>query len=232
MKKARKIMWGSFLLLAGAMVIINGSGTFIGTFPLLCCILVIPIMLESLLHLNFWGIFIPPAIIGIIFRGDLGIEHITPWPLLAAAVLLSIGCSVLFGKSENSCGRCGYFHLEEKVSIDDIPDDDMTCNVNFGASSKYIRSQNFELAYFNCNFGSIKAYFDNAKLSPNGARLHITAKFSGIELFIPKHWKVANNVSAVLAGVEEKTRNMPDPNSPVLTLTGNISLSGIVIYYV
>ena len=225
----RKIAWGLFLLGSAALVIANAYYNFTTFFPLLCGIVLAPIIVESLIHLNFTGIFIPAALLGVVFSEQLGIEKITPWPLLAVAVLLSIGFSIIFHSHDKWFGKV---HLEENEDYEQIADDEMSCTVRYGSSTKFIISENFEKAYLNCTAGAIKAYFDNAKLSPNGAQLHIYASCSGIELFIPKHWRITNSMSAFLGGIEEKSRNVPDPDSPVLDITGNIKLSGITIYYI
>jgi len=225
----RKIAWGLFLTGAAALVILNAYYDFTDFWPLLCGLVLAPVIIESLVHLSFTGVFMPAALICIVFAKELRLEALTPWPVLAAAVLLSIGFSVIFHSKDKWFGK---FNFEDNATTEDIADDEMTCNVKFGESTKFIRSENFEKASLNCKFGGIKAYFDNAKLSPNGARLHINAKFSGIELFIPRHWKIANNVSAFFGGTEEKTRNTPADDSPVLTITGTCRFSGIVIYYI
>jgi len=225
----RKIAWGVFLMAAAVLVIANGYYKFMEFWPLVCVIVMTPIVVSSLWHFSFAGVFIPIAVLGIVFSKQLGIEAITPWPILAAAVLLSIGFSIIFHKKDKWLGR---WHMEENETFENVDDDEMTCTVKFGSSTKFIRSENFEKAYLNCRYGAIKAYFDNAKLSPDGAELNIAATCSGIELFIPKHWRISNGLDAFLGGVEEKSRNVPDPDSPVLTITGNIKLSGIVIYYV
>ena len=228
-KSWRKIAWGIFLMGAAILVIANACYGFIEFFPLICAVIIAPMVIESLIHLNFVGVFIPIALLGIVFEKPLGIQAITPWPILAAAVLLTIGFSILFHKHNKWFGR---MHFDSSETFEDVLEDDMVCTVKFGASTKFIKSENFEKAYLNCSFGSIKAYFDDAKLSPNGALLRIDASFSGVELFIPKHWRVENGASAFAAGVDEKSRNVPDSNSPLLKITGNLSFSGIEIYYV
>jgi len=225
----RKAVWGIFLVGAAVLIIANAYYSFTSLLPLLCIIVVLPVMVESLIHLSFTGVFIPAALLCIMFSSQLGLDKITPWPVLAAAVLLSIGFSIIFRKHDKWLNQ---MHFETDASFENITDDEMTCTVRFGEGTKYIMSENFEGASLNCQFGAIKAYFDNAKLSPNGAELNVNASFSGVELFIPKHWKVASSLNAFLGGVEEKSRNAPDPDSPLLTLTGNVSFAGIVIYYI
>ena len=225
----RKIVWGLFLVGAACLIIGNAFEPFADFFSLLCVILLAPVIIESLIHLSFTGVFIPLALLGIVFRDQLGIWPITPWPILAAAALLSIGFSIIFHKHDKWFGK---FHFEENKTFENIADDEMTCTVKFGAGTKFILSENFEKAYLNCSFGEIKAYFDNAKLSPDGAQLYISAMCSSVELYIPRNWKVSNNISAFMGGAYEKSRNVPDPDSPVLNISGELRLSGMFIYYI
>ena len=77
----------------------------------------------------------------------------------------------------------------------------------------------------------MKVYFDRAHVGENGAVINIDASFSGIELYIPKTWKLVNNMNVSLAGVEEKnSRNVTE--EVTVTLTGDIKFSGIEIIYV
>ena len=227
-KIIRKIAWSIFLVGAAALIIANAYLDFTKFFPLLCGIVLLPVIIESLVQLNFFGVFFPTALIGIIFSEQLGIQSITPWPILAAAVLLSIGFSIIF-KSKR---RGVHVHWEDNETVENIDDDEFSSTVKFGATTKFFLSDNFKRASLNCSFGSIKAYFDNAKLSPNGAQINISANFAGVELYIPKDWRVINNVSYTLGGLEEKSRNVSDSESPVLTLIGEARFSGITIYYI
>ncbi|HCA28557.1 MAG TPA: hypothetical protein DEP23_02725 [Ruminococcaceae bacterium] len=79
----------------------------------------------------------------------------------------------------------------------------------------------------------MEVYFDQAQLSPEGAEVFVDVSFGAIELYIPRHWNVENNVHASLVGVEEARRfNNASENSPKLTLTGNVSLGGLEINYI
>lgn len=226
---ARKIVWGVFLMGAAALVITNALYSFTTFFPLLLGIILLPIIVESIISLNFSGLFIPVALLGIVFAEPLGIESITPWPILAAAVLLSIGFHVMFGKRFQRFAKTDW---DEKGSTENFTNDEVNCTVKFGGGTKYIQSENLERVYLNCTFGGIKVYLDNATLSPDGATLYIDAQFSGIELYIPRHWKVVKDVTAIFGAIDEKTRNAANDDSPTLIISGNAKCTGITVYYV
>ena len=243
MKKntVRKFAWSIYLMGAAVLILVNAYHPILGHnaagfFSLFSTLILVPVIIESVIHLSFIGVFFPAAIISIIFSHNDKITaavpwlaDITPWPVLGAALLLTIGFSIIFGKRDKWCGN---FDSDEKENFENITDDDTKCTVKFGESTKFIISENLEKVYLDCSFGAIKAYFENAKLSPNGAHLYINAHFSGIELYIPKHWKVVKGVSCVMGGIEEKAKNVSDADSPILNITGNIRLSGVVIHYI
>ena len=100
----------------------------------------------------------------------------------------------------------------------------------------YVRHYNFctdkfEQADFNCSFGAMKVYFDNAIMSNENAIVSINDSLSGIELYIPKTWSVNDKTNVFLGSVSEKNRNNQTTTNN-LTLVGDISLSGVEITYI
>jgi len=74
-------------------------------------------------------------------------------------------------------------------------------------------------------------YFDNATMSNNNAIIRINASFSGVELYIPKNWRVENKTNVFLASIDEKNRNN-EIITNTLTLVGDINFSGVEIIYI
>ena len=223
----RNIAWGLFLVAAAALIILNATNEFIGFLPLIALIVLVPVAAVSILHGSFGGVFISAAIVGIVFDKQLGIEAITPLPIIAAAILLTVACEIMFRKN-----KFIHFYKADFSGMESIEDSDAACSVRFGESTKYFTNENLEKAYLKCDFGALVAYFDGATLSPAGANLYIEANFAGIELFIPKHWNVQSSMSVMLGAVDEKGKNIANTNSPMLTITGKASVSGVVIRYV
>jgi predicted membrane protein len=218
---------------AAALVIANALYDFMGFWSIICLVIAVPIAIEFLIQRFFAGVFIPLAVLGIIFAVPLGIEQLTPWPLLAAAILLTIGFSVMFRK-KMSISHIGGVDFDNFIhnNTESIVEDEFSCSVKFGSSTKYFVSDNLEKAYLSCEFGGLKAYFDEATLSPIGATLLVEARFGGVELYIPKHWKVQNSITASLGGVNESGRSSPNPDSPVFTINGTVSFGAVEIRYI
>lgn len=233
--KFKNWFWGLFFIAAAGLIIVNQLGymTGISLLSLIITIFMIPIIIKSCMHLNFAGILFPIAILCILYAGPLGITSLVPWPVLIVALFGSIGLTLIFSGSEYYRNHIHFIHHEHFEEIVDSPDSE---NINFkthlSSSIKYVNTDNFTKGIFSCSLGALKVYFDNAKLNENGAEIYLDISLSGVELYMPKSWKVVNKANVSLSGIEEKNHPNPDANSPVVTLTGNVSLSGIEIIYV
>ena len=220
MKKER-IFWGLFLIFGAVFLIVSKLGlvegigfwTVIGTVFFGC------ILLSSLIKLRFTGIFFSLAFLGIIYDEQLG-----------AALLLSIGFGIIFKKSTAKCWKKKK-DTDYETIIDEEDGNRISFETSFGASIKYVNTDDFQSASLECSFGSMKVYFDNAMMQQPQATIYLEASFSGVELYIPKNWAMVNKVHAAFGAVEEKNRNTPDGVHSVI-LNGECNFSGVTIIYV
>ncbi len=228
----KKVFWGLFFIAAGAFVLLDHLVGFtdINLFSLVCTILLIPIFVKSIFSLNFAGILFPLAFLCIIYSEPLNLESITPIPVLLTALFGSIGLSIIFDKHS-----IVYFNSAKDEHFDQIingeDSEEVYLNVNFGSSIKYINSEDFKIAKLKCSFGAMKVYFDNAKITGDNAVIDLDISFSGVELYIPKEWRIINKVGVSLGGVEQKN-NSRDEFKKTVTLTGNVNLAGVEIIYI
>ncbi|WP_027399643.1 LiaF transmembrane domain-containing protein [Anaerovorax odorimutans] len=232
MKKER-IFWGILFIVGAVFLIISKLGYFpdINIFSLLLSVFLIVIIIKSLIRINFTGVFFPIAFLCIIYDKQLGITNITPWTVLIAALLGSIGFSMIFHKRIRWDKR--YYNSEdykfEKINVED--ESYVNFNNSFGASIKYVNTDNFEQGDFNCSFGAMKVYFDNAVIPNGNAVANINASFSGIELYIPKTWKIEDKTKVFLGAISEKNKN-EKITTETLTLVGDIRFAGVEIIYI
>jgi predicted membrane protein len=232
MKKER-IFWGILFLLVGVSLIINKLGYFpeVNAFSLVLTAFLTVVIVKSLIKLNFAGILFPIAFICIIYDKQLGITSITPWTVLIAALFGSIGLSMIFNK-HNKWVNVNYHNEEHEFEKIDVEDGNYIRFKNsFSGSIKYINTDSFEQGDFNCSFGGLKVYFDNANMKNESAVLRLNASFSGIELFIPKNWRIENKANVVLGAIEEKNKS-DQVTTNTLTIIGDIKFSGVEIIYV
>ncbi len=233
MMKKERVFWGILFILAGIFMVISKLGYFpdINAFSLILTVFLVVIIAKSIPHLNFSGILFPIAFICIIYARQLGITAITPWTVLISALFGSIGLSMIFHKHVNWIHH-NHVHEDYKFEKIDIEDEgNIIFRNSFGDCIKYINTNEFEQADLNCSFGAMKVYFDNAVMSSENAIVRVNASFSGVELYIPRTWKVDNKTNVFLGSVDEKNRNN-ERWTNTLTLVGDVSFSGVEIIYI
>jgi predicted membrane protein len=237
MIKLGKIFWGLFFITAGAFVTLDQiyHYTNINLLSLLLTIFIVAILIKSLFRISFTGILFSLAFLCIIYSEPLHLESITPIPVLLTALLGSIGLSILFNRHYfyKKCSYVKYNHNSDDYSevVDGIDGENVDFSVNCSSSIKYINSDDFKKANLRCHLGSMKVYFDKAKIKGDDATINLDVSFSGVELYIPKEWKVVNKVNVSLGGVEEKNTH-GSKQEKTITLTGNVNLSGVEIIFI
>lgn len=230
--KTKKIFWGLFFILGAVFVLVNQLGGFVsvGPWSIVLTILFVAILIDSLVKVAFPGIFFSVAFLCIIYAEPLHITAITPWTVLGAALLASIGFSMLFHPKRHY--SYSSISNDENMEIIDVEDSEViTVDTSFGGSVKYVNTDQFKKANLRASFAGLKVYFDNAAIPEGRAVIQIEASFSGVELFIPKEWQIINNVNMSFAGLEEKNHNRSDGSIQV-TLVGSAKFAGITVIYV
>lgn len=97
--KKRNILWGIFFIVMAMIVAVSKLGILpdVGVFALLATVFLVWMTADGVRHRNFYESLFAVAFLCIIYDKPLGIEALTPWTVLVAALLLSIGLSLLFG---------------------------------------------------------------------------------------------------------------------------------------
>lgn len=233
MKNGKKIFWGILFLLAAVAVIAGGLGYFEGFsfWKVLFTIGLIGVLVEGVCYRSFGNILFSLAFIAILYDQQLGIEAITPWPILGAALLGTIGLHILFpniqkskyiGKHKSSC---------RNTEDDNLDSDNVHFEVNFGEAVKYLTSKELSMAHLECSFGSLNVYFDNALLLNGEADIHAECSFGNLVLYVPSEWKVVVKASTVCGGVEEHGCCNPEGTN-TLYIRGEVSFGAMEIYYI
>ncbi len=232
--KRGNIFWGLFFILGAAALIAYQFG-FLANIDLRNLVFAIPLtalLIYSITRRAFFGIFAPAGILVYLFQDQIGLSNIQFWPVIIAVVCLSIGCEILFGRHKFM--HIGHHSGEwSEATAETLDANEVTFDVNFGAATKYLYSQNLEKVVCHSNFAGVQIYFDNAQLSPNGAVLYLESSFCGVEVYVPRDWKVTDNVRASLGAVTMKHHQLNTGSADMhLTLAGNISLGGVEVIFV
>lgn len=226
--------WGIILILCAVYLLTSKMGFMkwlnIGVWSTLFTIFFLYTLLKGISRMNFYSIFISLAFLGIVHDDFLGIEAITPWPILGAAILLGMGFNMIFPNRRKHKNHI-YITSHDTPIINNTNGERVLYNVSFSSAVNYVNSTSFREASFDCSFGSLKVYFDHAIMAEDTAVIYIDNSFGSTELFIPKEWKVIKQLECSFGGVDEKGIPMEDGIHTVY-LRGDTSFGGVTIHYV
>lgn len=235
--KTKNIFWGLLFIIAAALVIAGQFG-FLGGISIwtlaATCLLAIT-LIQSIVHKNFYGIFIPIALLYFLYQKTLALPHVSVWALLGAALLISIGFSILFKQrppawSHSYPPPINSSSASLSTSYESLGDTPYA-KVNFGEGAKYIHSDNLQTGQFYSSFGSLEVFFDQAQINPNGADIYLDCNFGTIVLSVPKSWNVVNNAKAFCGNIDIPDKPA-DPYAPTLRLSGNVQFGYASIVFV
>jgi len=238
-----RVFWGVLFLAAAGLVIATSFGWLslfsMNIWWLILMIFLFIITIASLIHLNWFGVFFPAAGILTVLNSQ---NLLVNWNgqmvggIFATALLLSIAFSILFHHKgyRNWRREIGKHKFDDYSDVSESLDDEKVVAVraNMGEAIKYVNSKNLEKVLIECKLGAVKIYFDNAKIAGKELLVHINCSLGGVEMYVPKTWRVVSGLNAMAGGVSEKNRAELTADSPVVQLSGNANLGGVEIIYV
>lgn len=247
MKTMKNIIWGIFFILIAAFVIVGSLGYFgdisVWTIIFGGCLAVW--FVSGLIRLSWGNMLFPLAFAAILFDEALGIEELTPWPVLAAALFGTIGLSMIFKKkhTENDWTKHTGVNIAwngedavvdgEKKSYEEMSQDDTTFSseVVFSSSVRYITCQNLQSGNIENVFSNTTVYFDNAGLCEGHAIINVESVFGKTTLYIPKEWNVDFRVTKVFGGANEKGK-FTGTSENSLVVEGEVVFGHLEIIYI
>ena len=236
--RAKSVLNGILLIVLAVCLILWKMNAFnfpalfegVSVVGLIVAFIMVVAIIQNIIDLHYGGIFIPLAIIACIFDKPLGIEAITPWIVLLAAVLLTIAFEMIFPKNRRR-------HHGKQVQVEwgkDKFTEEYNENENgsyimhsakFGSSTKYIRSQNLEQADLSSQFGELSVFFDQAQVPTGKVTVHVNASFGEMDIYIPKTWNVHNKVACTFGDCDDKCSQFCEitENQVQCYIEGNVS---------
>jgi len=247
--KNHSIFWGIILFGGGILLVLNalGIGAAYSLVPMLGSLLLLAISVASFAQLNFVTGLLPLPIITYLWRDQLGLQDMNLWMLLLAALLLGIGLSSIFWKFKKKrfagCCHPGRHGIHGDWSSADASSDEWSgetitstdnsdyvdVDSTFGEHVKYVRSENLKKVKIDSNFSSVKVYFDQCKVSPEGATINIDCNFSGVVLYVPRSWNLNNQIHVFAGSVDGA--NMSSGDLTPVTLVGSVNFGNVKIVY-
>lgn len=235
MKNKTNIFWGVVLVILAVLVVVSEMGFIegVGLWTIVFSIVFGAALIHGIVKFDFAQILFSIAFLCIVWDDMLGITKITPWPILLAALLGSIGCNLIFG---NSKGRSYKKKYEKTIGdfdtkIEQESGEEVDCSVTFSSTVKYINSSDLKNVNVSASFGAVSLYFDNAAVPSGEVLVNINASFAGVELFIPRDWCVTNQVNCMFGGIDEENRGS-GVNAVKVVLVGAVNFAGVEITYI
>ena len=205
-------------------------------------------LVNSLMRIAWGGILFSIAFLAILYDEMLGIENLTPWPVLFAAFFGTLGLSIIFGRR----GRWNYKNGHRVVEMysDRIEDKRMNghffgngskeitedeqkvrCDVSFSSVTKYISSRALKEVTIDNAFGSVTVYFDGAILDNGEAYVNVENAFGFVALYIPKEWRVVTNMDKSFATLRTFGKCAIQSEN-ALHIAGDIAFGSVEIHYI
>ena len=174
-----------------------------------------PSFIQSLIHLNFFGVFLSLALGYILFQYPLELYIISPWLLILAAVLLSIGFHSIF-RRRPKCAASPHRHDDNYRTIEDVDDNNPYIKVSFGSASKYLHGDCLKSGQFYCSFGALELYFDQVTPDPAGAEIFLDCQLRFDHAFCPTNLaRIVDKLHSSLGSVkDEASRAVPGDRRP------------------
>lgn len=176
-------------------------------------------------HYGHWLFGAALVLFGVFLTADhLGFVQFQPrnwWPVLIILAGLSIVTRGLFPRPRRT--------------LNDLPDgstqahgDRINIDASFSAINQQNDSRSFKGGRIDVTFGGVELDLRQAAMDGPEAVLEISARFSGVELRVPREWQVVVDISPTLGGVDDKTVPPMNPTQR-LVLRGDAVFGGVEI---
>jgi hypothetical protein len=233
--KTWKIFWGIGLILAAAVLLLDAFGVItpfldvvggISAIQIVGALLLISFIISRIIKLKFAEIFVPLALIFMIFEKNiafyLGLESdniINNGLLIGCAILLAIGVGILTPKRKR-----------EKVFSFKSSSGSKHYEREGGSATTYFDCKDFVQENICNRLGETVVHFENEDEYTGGGVLNVDNKLGETVIYVSSRWNVRVNVVSHLAATEQVGHG--DKDGPTLTINGNNALGEVLIKFV
>ena len=229
--KARNIIWGILLLLGAFAVLLSNMGYLAGLsfWPVFFSVILTALFLEGIIKRRIEQVLFSAAFFVIVNDELLHLEAITPWPVLGAALLGTIGLRLLFpGRKKNFRYVLG--DRKEVIEEKRIGDSISYTNV-FGSTVKYVAGQVSSVNVENV-FGSMEIYFSDAVLKEGSACVRVESCFGSVTVYVPSAWRIILQDIETAFGNVEADENSAVGGGSTLYINGEVNFGSLEIHYI
>lgn len=131
------------------------------------------------------------GIVLLLFTTDVLEE--SAWSYIWPALLILVGLVIVARWS----GRA--------ISAESADEEVVRATAVFGGPNLACRAQRFRGAFLTAIFGGITLDLRDTRPVPEGASVNATAAFGGIEILVPKGWRISVRSTPIFGGLDDKT---------------------------
>ena len=184
------------------------------------------------------------------YAKPLGIAALTPWTILGAALLISIGLSMIFRpllmrhrpwmkykyhqnfyRGHHGNFNRAHIDVHEDPDVSTVNDSEVNVYIKMGNSIRYVQSDDFREANVDVSMGDAKIYFENVDVKDTAA-INVNVSLGGVELYVPKEWNISKEMENNMANIDEIGTPVIDHESPIVHVRGLVSLGSLKITYI
>lgn len=233
--KGKNAFWGIVLLLGAAAMLLGRFGLWggISIWKIIIDICLVASLLRGVTKGSFGTILFSLAFLIIVNDKLLGLEAITPWPVLGAALLGNIGLNLLFPKfGKHRLGHWGQGKNNCRRGIEEYKENNgyIYYENTFGDSIKYVSGVVGKVDVEN-TFGSTQIYLTEALPDNHTINVDVETSFGSIVIYVPSVWKVVMNVETAFGNASEKGNCNPF-GEDVVYMGGSVNFGNLEIVYV
>jgi len=220
-----RIFWGLILVIVGTLFLLDrlsgfDFGYLISTYwPVIFIVLGFSMLVGSGFRQLGPGFFF--IVFGVFFLlAELDILKYSAWHYLWPALIILAGLWLLLRPA---------FRYRSTDKFPDIKENDIDVSAILSGMKRRIESQSFRGGHATAVMGGIEFDFTGAGLDAGKATLDATAIFGGIEIRVPRDWKVVMDVVPILGGSEDKHRAVSDAEAKATLYVKGTAIFGAIV---
>lgn len=200
--------------LLGALDLIPFWGWFSHWWPSLIIVAGAFVLISDLRRNYLWGCVL--LVVGaLLLLRSLSIVSFDFFSLIVPILVIAAGLSMMT-QAKN----------RKNISVGDKQSDNIAAI--FSGSESANSSKNYTGGSVSAMFGGAMLDLRDAKIKDT-ATLDISTLCGGIELRVPREWRVVVKATAIAGGIENRAYITTDEKAPTLVVTGTVILGGVEI---
>jgi hypothetical protein len=229
-RTAGTILLGGILILAGALVLLDNLDVLslrfnIGDWwPLILIVLGVVHIVDSRRLFDFSGLFLI-LLGGVFLAAELGAIRWDDVWLYWPAVLILLGLSLLFrhapllSAAPPAAASPGAACGDSCLRVHNI----------LAGGDRRVTSREFKGGDVSNVLGGVEIDLLEARLAPGDWLLTVSTVLGGVDIRLPRDWRIEVQPTTMLGGVDDHTRQNPDASGGKLVIRASALLGGVEI---